>query len=124
MVPFSGTPSEAERLRGESRNRHTRTKDHEIAIRYIYSRKMLYCQGDVLRRVKCNRMDNHCDIYNVTLIISQKSEERGLLNEQRSNTGVFQIHPHTLPEGIKGIEAVNLRRILFKHWLQQEICDS
>ena len=68
-------------------------------------------------------MDNHCDIYNVTLIISQKSEERGLLNEQRSNTGVFQIHPHTLPEGINGIEAVNLRRILFNHWLQQEICD-
>jgi len=70
-------------------------------------------------------MDNHCDIYNVTLLCSTAICEGGRLqNEQRDGKGVFQSNTRTVSESIQRTEEVNTERILSKHEIQQEICDS
>jgi len=70
-------------------------------------------------------MDNHCDIYNVTLLLSTAIPEGGrLLNEQGNDKGVFQRHIQSVPESIERAEAGDIGRILSEHEIQQKICDS
>ena len=70
-------------------------------------------------------MDNHCDINDVTLLISTATSEGGRLqNEQGNDKGVFQRDIQSLPKSIQRAEAADIGRILFEHEIQQEICDS
>lgn len=80
------------------------------------------CQEPALRRVKCNSMKNHCDIYKVTLRTRYSETETGGLHEQESNKGIFQSDIRAVPEGFKRNKADHLKRILFQYWVQPEVC--
>jgi len=79
-------------------------------------------QGCELRRVKCNSMKNHCDIYKVTLTTKYLETETGGLHEQESDKGIFQSDIRAVSEGFKRNKTDHFKRILFQYWVQPEVC--
>ena len=75
-----------------------------------------------MRRVKCNSMKNHCDIYKVTLTTRYSETETGGLHEQESDKGIFQSDIRAVSEGFKRNKADHFKRILFQYWVQPEVC--
>src|SRR6266550_695582 len=81
----------------------------------------LHCQVRESTHLICNREGGHQLIKNVT---RQETRIGGYVGESKVTMGIFSGGVSAIPESVTGEEAGHVGRVLLKHAIQPQICDS